>query len=110
MHSFDVEIGGESFTICQNAVTGLFYAIRDHEHVPVDYDLIKDKTTISQRIKYWRCQCGYTQAELAHLIGVSNKNVIAMWENDRRTPREKYIQKLAHYLDYDSFTPEIDRK
>lgn len=110
MHSFDVIIGEESFTIHQNAVTGLFYATWEHEHAPVDYDLIKDETTIGQRIKYWRCQYGYTQTALAHLIGVSDKNVIAMWENGRRTPRERYVQKLAYYLDYDSFTTETDKK
>lgn len=110
MHSFDVTINGESFSIHQNAVTGLFYTTWKHEHIPVDYDLIKDETTIGQRIKYWRCRYGYTQAELANLIGVSGKNVVAMWENSRRIPQENSVRKLAHYLDYDSFIHEPDEE
>lgn len=108
MQSFTAVINNETHTVYQNPRTGLFYTVQQQEHIPVGYDLIKDKTTISQRIKYWRNQYGYSQAELADLINMAGKNVVAMWENGRRTPQEKTLRLLAHYLDFDSFTPNED--
>lgn len=104
MQSFNTTINGESLIVYQHPKTGLFYTILKDMHIPVDFDLIKDDTTIAQRIRYWRCTYGYTQAELAALLNVAGKNVVAMWENGRRTPQEKNLRLLARYLDFDSFT------
>lgn len=100
MRGFDTVINGEHLTIYQNSSTGLFYTILNDIHIPVDFDVIKDETTIGQRIKYWRCQYGYTQSQLATLLNVSSSNVIAMWENGRRAPTKNCLEKLADYLDY----------
>lgn len=108
MRDLNAVINNESLTVYQHPRTGLFYTIKQHEHIPVGYDLIKDKTTISQRIKYWRNQYGYSQAELADLLNMSGKNVVAMWENGRRAPQEKTLRLLARHLDFDSFTPNED--
>lgn len=100
MHTFNTTISGENLTIYQHPTTGLFYTIRNNNHIPVHFDLIKNETTLGQRIKYWRTQYGYSQAQLANLINVSSPNVIAMWENERRTPNKNYLARLAYYLDY----------
>lgn len=108
MNGLDIHANGGSFVVYQHPLTGLFYTVRHGEHIPVGYDLIKDKTTLGQKIKYWRCQYGYSQADLADLINVSSKNVVAMWENGRRTPQEKYRRRLADHLDFNSFTVSKD--
>lgn len=49
-------------------------------------------------IKSLRIERGYTQPQLAKLIGVSNA-VISFWENNLREPTASNIILLAKYLD-----------
>lgn len=101
---FTATIKGRKLTICQNAYTGLFYAIRpDGRHTPIGYSLIRTQTTSMQRLKYWRNRFGYTQADLAELIHVSSPTIIMMWENGLRHPRKKHRQLLNAALSYDIF-------
>lgn len=103
--TFTATIKGKKLMVCQNAHTGLFYAIRrDGTHTPVDYSFIRTQTTSVQRLKYWRNRHGYTQADLARLIHVSSPTVIMMWENGLRRPREKYQLLLNTALGSDVFT------
>ena len=96
---FTATIKGEIITVCQNAYTGLFYAIeRNGRHTPVSYRYIRTKTTSQQRLKYWRNRHGYTQADLAKLIHVSSPTIIMMWENGLRHPRKEYRQRLNAVL------------
>lgn len=102
--TFTATIGEEEVTVCQNANTGLFYAIDgDGSHTPVSYVLIRTQTTSAQRLKYWRNRFGYTQAELAELIHVSSPTVIMMWENGLRRPRREYRKLLNAELGYGIF-------
>lgn len=101
---FTATIKGENVTVTQNPYTGLFHAIKsDGRHTPVDYLLIRTQTTSQQRLKYWRCRYGYTQAELARLIHVSSPTIIMMWENGLRHPRKEYRQRLNAELSGDIF-------
>lgn len=101
---FTTTIGNEELTIHQNAYTGLFYGITaDGKHTPVDYALIKTRTTSPERLKYWRNMFGYTQAELAELVHVSSPTVIMTWENGLRHPLRKYRQLLNTELCSDIF-------
>lgn len=101
---FTATIKGEKVTICQNAYTGLFHAIRpDGRYTPVDYRLIRTQTTSMQRLKYWRNRFGYTQAELAKLVHVSSPTIVMMWENGLRHPRKEYRRLLNAELGYDVF-------
>nr|UVX45661.1 MAG: helix-turn-helix domain protein [Bacteriophage sp.] len=101
---FTAIIRGREIPVCQNAYTGLFYAIRPNgKHTPINYNLISTQTTSMQRLKYWRNRYGYTQAELARLIHVSSPTNIMMWENGLRHPRKKYRQLLNAELNYDIF-------
>lgn len=102
--TFTATIGDEEVTVCQNANTGLFYAIgHDGRHTPVDYALIRTQTTSAQRLKYWRHRHGYTQTELAELIHVSSPTVIMMWENGLRHPRREHRKLLNAELGYGVF-------
>lgn len=101
---FTVTIKGENVTVTQNAHTGLFYTVTgDGRHTPIDYTLIRTRTTSIQRLKYWRNRFGYTQADLAELIHVSSPTVVMMWENGLRHPREKYRRLINAELGYDVF-------
>lgn len=101
---FTITIGHEELTIHQNVHTGLFYGITaDGERTPVDYALIKTRTTSQERLKYWRNRFGYTQVELAELVHVSSPTVIMMWENGLRHPLRKYRQLLNEKLCSDIF-------
>lgn len=101
---FTATIGGREITVCQNAYTGLFYAIRrDGTHMPVDYRLIRTQTTSMQRLKYWRNRYGYTQADLARLIHASSPTIIMMWENGLRHPRREYRQRINAALNFEIF-------
>lgn len=101
---FTATIKGRELTVCQNAYTGLFYAIgHDGRHTPVDYSLVRTQTTSMQRLKYWRNRYGYTQTELAELIHVSSPTIIMMWENGLRHPRKEYRRLLNAELSYDIF-------
>lgn len=101
---FTATVKGREIPVCQNAYTGLFYAIRPNgKHTPIDYRLIRTQTTSQQRLKYWRNRHGYTQAELARLINVSSPTIIMMWENGLRHPRKEYRQRLNAELSYDIF-------
>ena len=92
---FTITIEGEKTLVYQNVYTGLFYTITPNgKHAPVTYARIKAWTTSTQRLKYWRHRCGYTQAELAKLIHVSSPTIIMMWENGLRHPRKEYRQRL----------------
>lgn len=101
---FTATVNGRELTVCQNAYTGLFYAIgRNGRHTPVDYRLIRTQTTSMQRLKYWRNRYGYTQAELAGLIHASSPTIVMMWENGLRHPRKEYRQRINAALGLDVF-------
>lgn len=101
---FTATIKGRELTVCQNAYTGLFYAIGGNgRHTPVDYRLIRTQTTSMQRLKYWRNRYGYTQADLAKLVHASSPTIIMMWENGLRHPRKEYRQRLNAALSLDIF-------
>lgn len=101
---FTAIIDHKEITVYQNAYTGLFYTIlSDGSHTPVDYALVRPRTTSRQRLKYWRNRCGYTQAELARLAYVSSPTVIATWENGLRYPRKEYRRLLNNILGGDVF-------
>ena len=102
--TFTATINHEETTVYQNANTGLFYTIlSDGSHTPVDYDLIRIRTTGRQRLKYWRNRYGYTQAKLAEMVHVSSPTVIAAWENGLRYPRKEYRRLLDNVLGHDVF-------
>lgn len=101
---FTAIIEDKETTVCQNAYTGLFYAIRrDGSHTPVPYKLIRTQTTSMQRLKYWRNRYGYTQAEFAKLIHVSSPTIIMMWENGLRHPRKEYRRRINAAFSFDIF-------
>lgn len=101
---FTITIRNKELKIYQNAHTGLFYGITpDGKHTPVDYALIKTRTTSKERLKYWRNRFGYTQAELAELIHVSSPTVVMTWENGLKKPRKKYRKLLNAELCYDIY-------
>lgn len=101
---FTAIIGNEEVEAYQNTYTGLFYTILpDGRHTPIDYTLIKTQTTSMQRLKYWRNQYGYTQAELADLIHVSSPTIIMMWENGLRHPLKKHQKLTNTELGHDIF-------
>ncbi len=52
---------------------------------------------LGERIKYLRLERGYSQPQLALLLGVSNA-VISFWENDVNEPKASYIKALAQIL------------
>ena len=101
---FTATIGNEELTVYQNVYTGLFYAITaDGKHTPVDYTLIRTRTTSQQRLKYWRNRYGYTQAKLAELVHVSSPTVVMTWENGLRKPLGKHQKLLNAELGHDIY-------
>ena len=101
---FNVTIENKEITVYQDHNTGLFYTVlSDGRHTPVDYNLIRTRTTSMQRLKYWRNSYGYTQAELAKLIHVSSPTIIANWEKGRRHPLKTYRQLLNKELYWDIY-------
>lgn len=101
---FTATIGNEKKLIYQNGDTGLFFTIDpDGKHTPVEYSTIRMQTPDMQRLKYWRNRYGYTQAELAKLVRVSQSTVIMSWESGLRHPREEYRQRLNAELGGDVF-------
>lgn len=52
---------------------------------------------IGANILALRDQVGMSQAELASLLGVSDKTV-SSWENETRTPRMGVVKKLSDYF------------
>lgn len=101
---FTATINGKETPVYQNPNTGLFYAVTPHgRHTPVDYRLIGTQAAGMQRLKYWRTQYGYTQAELANLIHVSSPTVIMMWETGLRHPSRRSRELLNAELGHDIF-------
>lgn len=58
-----------------------------------DYSLEK----LGQRIKDLRIECGYTQKELAQLIGIA-QNTIAQYESGAAKPSLDALVKLSNAL------------
>jgi transcriptional regulator with XRE-family HTH domain len=54
--------------------------------------------TVGKRLRRARLAKQLTQQELADRIG-AKRNAIVAWENDRRVPRNLFVQKLANILD-----------
>ena len=99
-------INGQEITVEQDSQTGQFFTRQSVGNIPIDYAAISDRTTIGQRIKYWRIRHGYSQAELAERIGVTGPNVVAMWETGRRKPQKKYRLRLSEQLGHDILTKD----
>lgn len=55
----------------------------------------------AERLKKLRKEQGYTQQQLANLLGYS-KSAISMYENGEREPELSVIQKIANILDVDT--------
>lgn len=53
--------------------------------------------TFGERLKEFRESCGYTQEELAEMVGVA-KTTITGYEKGNRKPDVPKIKKLAHAL------------
>lgn len=53
---------------------------------------------VGRKIKQLRESRGETQADLARLLGVSDKAVSA-WENEHKQPRMKYLLAMSRYYD-----------
>lgn len=53
--------------------------------------------TIGSRVRFLREQSDLTQAELADIIGVTD-SAIGLYENDRREPSLKVLNKFADYF------------
>ncbi|MBE7068729.1 MAG: helix-turn-helix transcriptional regulator [Clostridiales bacterium] len=49
---------------------------------------------LGETIKDLRIEKGYTQPQLAKLVGVSN-GIISIWENNINEPKATYIKRLA---------------
>lgn len=62
--------------------------------------MFTDKVFISNKIKYYRKLSGLTQAELAELIGITDKHVCKI-ENATYTPSLETFLKLAKALKFD---------
>lgn len=53
---------------------------------------------LGETIKELRLEKGYTQPQLAQLVGVS-KGIISIWENNINEPKATYIKRLACVLE-----------
>ncbi|MPR36515.1 helix-turn-helix domain-containing protein [Salmonirosea aquatica] len=51
-----------------------------------------------KRIKHCREKSGYTQDEMATMMGKSSKQTISSWENDKNEPTLSDLKKLAKIL------------
>ena len=49
---------------------------------------------LGETIKELRVERGFTQPQLAKLVGVSN-GMISVWENNVNEPKASYVKKLA---------------
>lgn len=52
---------------------------------------------LGETIKELRVERGFTQPQLAKLVGVSN-GMISVWENNINEPKASYVKKLATVL------------
>ena len=52
---------------------------------------------LGETIKELRVERGFTQPQLAKLVGVSN-GMISVWENNINEPKASYVNKLATVL------------
>ena len=55
--------------------------------------------TISERIKELRTEKGYTQEELAKILGLNSKSNIANYENGANSPSDKIKSKMCEVFD-----------
>lgn len=53
----------------------------------------------SERIRSFREELGYTQTEFAKICGYKSYTVIADWENNRKLPNTKTVERLYRRLD-----------
>lgn len=53
--------------------------------------------TIGKKIKVLRERCGESQLDIGKIVGVSDK-AVSSWENDKKLPRMKYVQRLAGHF------------
>jgi transcriptional regulator with XRE-family HTH domain len=53
---------------------------------------------LGETIKSLRLEKGFTQPQLAALVGVS-KGMISIWENNINEPKASYLKALAKALD-----------
>lgn len=53
---------------------------------------------LGETIKALRLEKGYSQPQLAKLVGVSN-GIISAWENNINEPKATYIKRLACVLE-----------
>jgi transcriptional regulator with XRE-family HTH domain len=69
-----------------------------HLHLRKLYFIKPRQGAFAHRITERRIALGYTQSDVATLVGVSNQ-AIAFWETSRHQPLAKYIPALADALD-----------
>ena len=53
---------------------------------------------LGETIKALRLEKGYSQPQLAKIVGVSN-GIISVWENNINEPKATYIKRLACALE-----------
>ncbi len=56
------------------------------------------RNTLGGRIRAARKHFGMTQPEFAKAVGVGAWTRVSEWENDRTTPRHKYLEAMARVL------------
>lgn len=49
-------------------------------------------------LKRLRKKAGLTQVELAMALGSKSTGLVSMWETGQRSPRSKYLPKIAEVL------------
>ncbi len=47
------------------------------------------------RIKKYRCICGYTQDEVAEILGIAGANLVSQWERGKVAPSIDNLLKLC---------------
>ena len=58
--------------------------------------------TLGGHLKKRRLEGGFTQAEAAHLLGVSAATVLS-WETEKVEPEIRYMPAIIQFLGYDPF-------
>ena len=66
------------------------------------------KTSFINRLRKHRRLMGYTQADVAYLLGLNNSIVISRWEKGRIIPLADNAIRLAYI--YHTFTEELFRE
>jgi DNA-binding transcriptional regulator YiaG len=64
---------------------------------PIGNKYIENPKTLGQQIRNKRVKLGLLQKELARIIGVC-EDTITYWEDDRTSPKPKYLAAIKEFL------------